>query len=247
VLAHPLHHAPALPERRLHGAPTRDALEEHHAEAVVLYTSLLVVILVMHPYSAPENSIHGVPINCDWRNCTEEGNELITGSDVLVRSGERRRRRVGAVVGDPGEAKVGEARLVSLAEQDVVGLDVAVEDGRHAVVVEVREALGHADGDREPHLPVHHGGTGHRAVQQATEGAVGEVVVEEEARAAVGGPAQEPDDVGGDQAALHVAHADLQLLVQRHVPRRRHLRVVLVVAANPAPAGEEEERPGGER
>jgi hypothetical protein len=89
---------------------------------------------------------------------------LITGSDVAVGLGERRRRRVGTLVGEPGEAKVSEARLIALPEEDVLGLDVAVDDARHVVVVEVLQALGHADGDGEPHLPLHHTATVEQAV-----------------------------------------------------------------------------------
>uniref|UniRef100_A0A804Q0V3 Uncharacterized protein n=1 Tax=Zea mays TaxID=4577 RepID=A0A804Q0V3_MAIZE len=198
----------------------------------------------------------------------------------------------------PGQAEVSDARLVTLPKEDVLGLDVAVDDPRHAVVVEVREALGDTDGDREPHLPLNHGGAGRAsAVEQVAEGAVREVVVEQEARAAVGRPPQQPDDIAvahpgehahlarerlggrlvarpellhgdgdaarrevrpvhragppladhvrGRQAARHVRDADLQLLVQRHVPRRRHVAVLVPAAGArgaPVPPDENERR-----
>ena len=108
---------------------------------------------------------------------------MLTGSDVAVRSGERRRRGVGAVVGDTVLTEVGEASLVPVAQEDVVGLDVTVDDPWHAIMVQVREPTAI---DREPHLPLHDVGAGRAGdVQQTTESALRLVVVEEEARPAV--------------------------------------------------------------
>ena len=175
---------------------------------------------------------------------------------------------------DAGEAEVGEVRLVGRAEQHVHGLDVAVEDGRHAVVVEVRDGVGDAERDVEARAPPVRGrALGPReaaAVEQPAQAAVGEVAVEQQPGAAVGGPPEEPHDVAvpdgaqrrdlaaerrrrrlvrrphllhgqgvagggihlihdpraagadhvrGRQPAEHVVHGDVELLVQRHLPR----------------------------
>ena len=48
-------------------------------------------------------------------------------------------RRGRAAADDPGVAEVGELALEPVVEQDVAGLDIAVEHGRVPVVVKERE------------------------------------------------------------------------------------------------------------
>lgn len=62
-----------------------------------------------------------------------------------------------AVVGDGlGEAEVAEVRLHVAVEEDVAGLDVAVDDAGDAVVVEVLDALRQPGGDLQPRVPAQH-------------------------------------------------------------------------------------------
>jgi hypothetical protein len=78
-----------------------------------------------------------------WSEVAEgAGND---GGDVAV-----------AGLDERGEAKVAEPGLHVVVEEDVAGLDVAVDDVRDAVVVEVGQASGHAQRDLVPRRPVHH-------------------------------------------------------------------------------------------
>jgi hypothetical protein len=77
-----------------------------------------------------------------------------------------------------GEAEVGDLGVEALVEQDVAGLDVAVDDGRVGELVQVGDALGGAEHDAEAAPPVEaHAGLAGEAL---LERAVGDVLVDED-------------------------------------------------------------------
>jgi hypothetical protein len=85
------------------------------------------------------------------------------------------------------------------AEQHVHGLDVAVQDGRHTVVVQVRDGVGDAQRHVVSRAPLVRArralAVAATAVEEPAQATVGDVAVEQQPRAAVQGPAQQPHDV----------------------------------------------------
>uniref|UniRef100_A0A804Q9S7 Uncharacterized protein n=1 Tax=Zea mays TaxID=4577 RepID=A0A804Q9S7_MAIZE len=194
-----------------------------------LYTSLFSLIRCIDAYSAylrkKKRDLSGKKSNGNVRD--RERCEILTWCHVAVRAGD-----AGLLAGvehgarggqDAGEAEVSEVRLVGRAEQHVHGLDVAVQDGRHAVVVQVRHGVGDAERDLVARAPLVRGRAlgGAAAVQEAAQAAVGEVAVEEQPRAAVRGPPEEAHDVAvADGAQRRDLAAERR---RRHLVRRPHL------------------------
>ncbi|WVZ65338.1 hypothetical protein U9M48_014718, partial [Paspalum notatum var. saurae] len=140
-----------------------------------LYTSLFSLIRCIDPYSAYARKRKKK--SCQGKNRMKSRE---TWRHVAVRAGDAGLLagvvELGARKGhDAGEAEVSEVGLVGRAEQHVHGLDVAVQDGRHAVVVQVRHGVGDAERDVEARAPLVRG----RALGR-------EAAVEEPAQAAVG-------------------------------------------------------------
>jgi len=109
---------------------------------------------------------------------------------------------------NPGEAEVGELGLEAFAEEDVAGLDVAVEHGRVPAVVEELERGGSAARDAEPRGPGERIGAaavlGVGAVEPGVEASALQELVDEDAVAAGGAVAQQAREVRVAEAAEHL-------------------------------------------
>ncbi|BAS83088.1 Os03g0228901, partial [Oryza sativa Japonica Group] len=147
-----------------------------------------------------------------------------TGSNVAVGAGDRGHAlgATGIAAEELGEAEVGDVRLELGVEEDVVGLDVAVQDRRRAVVVQVAEALGGLHGDLVPRRPLQVAAL--LAVEHLAEAAVRHVLVHQQVRLPVGGEPEQAHDVSVPDA-----------------PQRLYLRreAVVVVRRAGAPHGRE--------
>ena len=110
-----------------------------------------------------------------------------------------------ALVGlhERGEAEVRHPGLHVVVEEYVAGLDVAVDDVRYAVVVEVGQPPRHAQRDLVPHRPVQEGLLLLLlAVEDGVQAAVGHELVDEQVEVRRRVVAAERDDV----PVLDVAH-----------------------------------------
>ncbi|BAS95213.1 Os05g0550900, partial [Oryza sativa Japonica Group] len=140
-------------------------LHEHHAEAVHIALVRELVALVVLRIHIP--AAHGVP----WR--------------ALRRGGDVR----GVTREEAGEAEVGDLHVEVGVEEDVVGLDVAVHDGRRLDGVEVRQRGGGLDGDVEAERPCQGALRRAVAVQVVRDGAVGHELVHQQQLPAAAGRA----------------------------------------------------------
>lgn len=116
-----------------------------------------------------------------------------TWCDVAVRAGDG----VGGsteipILDELGQSEVGDVRLEIVADEDVVGLDVSVDDRRHAIVVEIGQPVSRAHRDLVPRFPFQRAAV---FVEQASEASVGHVVVHQQPRVFVPATPQEPHDV----------------------------------------------------
>uniref|UniRef100_A0A453LEN4 Uncharacterized protein n=1 Tax=Aegilops tauschii subsp. strangulata TaxID=200361 RepID=A0A453LEN4_AEGTS len=121
-----------------------------------------------------------------------------------------------------GEAEVGHLGHEVRVQEHVAGLDVAVDDVRAGLVVQVREALGGAERDGEAAWPVERrvllGGRGAAVrVEVSEEAVVGHVVVDDEPLVAAGVEAAEAEQVLVPDTAqdLHL-NGELHLRLGRH-------------------------------
>lgn len=140
----------------------------------------------------------------------------VLGREVAEGAGDEGGDVAGVGLDDErGEAEVGEARLHVVVQEDVTGLDVAVDHVRDAVVVEVGEAASNAQGDPVASRPVEDEAVGMVVhVQGLVQAAVGHQLVDEEVEVRGGVVAAERDDV----AVLDVSHG-VQLPLESAVVR----------------------------
>ena len=110
-----------------------------------------------------------------------------------------------------GQPEVGHHGLEVGVQQDVGGLDVAVDDPRVAVLVEVGEALGGAERDLHAGVPVHDGPV--LGIQVVLQRVVGHELVHEHALVAGDAVADERHQV----AVVHAAD-DLHLRLELALP-----------------------------
>jgi hypothetical protein len=100
-----------------------------------------------------------------------------------------------------GEAEVGEEGLESGAEKDVVALDIAVEDGRGAIVVEVSEAVSCPEHDLVPRVPVESRRCLPLIEEHIGQAPIRHVIVEQQPLCPVAAIAQQSHDVAVPDAA----------------------------------------------
>ena len=112
---------------------------------------------------------------------TRNGNH--TRSNVAVGAGDSGHGFGIGHVDDFGESEISDMGFEIVVEQNVGGLDIAVDDPGLAVVVEVRESLGGPKSDLEPVGPAQH--RARRPVQRVPQAPVHHVLVEQEIRALV--------------------------------------------------------------
>jgi len=145
--------------------------------------------------------------------------------EVAERARGRGRRGGGSSAGGiglghaEGEAKVAEARVEVGVEQDVGGLDVAVDDGRVGVVERAQRPGGlqrEAEAARPP-------GRARVGVEQVVERAVGHVLDDEKARrgGGIGAGVREAEEV--DEARTADGGEDADLVVHLGAARGRAL------------------------
>ncbi|BAH94728.1 Os09g0572550, partial [Oryza sativa Japonica Group] len=120
---------------------------------------------------------------------------------------------------DLGEAEVGEAGLEGGVEEDVGGLEVAVDDGGTSCVVQVLKAAGGALRDAHPSGPVQSRGARGQVKQVVLQGAAGHVLVHQDAVVAVGAVPQQRH----------------QVWVLRQQAQHQHLHKELPVPLHPVP------------
>lgn len=162
----------------IHGLHPCHELQQHHSEAIH--------IALLGETERPVVLRVEVPGRALWPRA----------ADVLGR-GAQGRRRVRQRE-QPGEAEVADFDPHVPLDEDVRRGDVAVDDGRLEAEMEVLEGSGSLDGDVEADGPGEDlglavGAMG--AVQVVGEGAVGDVVVDEEEAAGVAAVAVEADEV----------------------------------------------------
>uniref|UniRef100_A0A452ZK32 Uncharacterized protein n=1 Tax=Aegilops tauschii subsp. strangulata TaxID=200361 RepID=A0A452ZK32_AEGTS len=131
---------------------------------------------------------------------------------------------------DLGQPKVGDLGLKVVIEKDVGRLDVAMDDLRMTVLVQVCQALGRPERDPPPALPVQQRRSVAGVVQVGLERVVGDVLVDEQPLVAMDAVPQQRDEVAVVHAAdaLHLG-AELALALPAagpepldgHLPRRR--------------------------
>nr|BAJ97378.1 predicted protein [Hordeum vulgare subsp. vulgare] len=170
-------HALGVP---LHDAAAGHELQEHHAEAVhvaLVRQVLQPVVLRVHvPHRAA-----GVdrPLRLLLLR--------VVAAVVLAVAGG---------VQDGGQPEVGNLGRPRVVQEDVGGLDVAVDDGRHGVDVHVLDAARGAQRDGEPAAPRQHRRRhGAAVVELVVEGAVHHELVHQHALAGLSAAPQQAHDV----------------------------------------------------
>jgi hypothetical protein len=104
---------------------------------------------------------------------------------------------------DVREAEVAELGVHAGVEEDVGGLDVPVDDGRVAALVEVLQRRGHLERDRHAARPGE-GARARAAVEPLVEVAVGRVLEHQHALVALVAVGEEADDVRVAEGEQHV-------------------------------------------
>uniref|UniRef100_A0A452ZK61 Uncharacterized protein n=1 Tax=Aegilops tauschii subsp. strangulata TaxID=200361 RepID=A0A452ZK61_AEGTS len=175
----------------------------------------------------PNQSYHCVL----FRSGTGKRNGKEIGTLGLPESPHHPRRNMAIVsVLDLGQPKVGDLGLKVVIEKDVGRLDVAMDDLRMTVLVQVCQALGRPERDPPPALPVQQRRSVAGVVQVGLERVVGDVLVDEQPLVAMDAVPQQRDEVAVVHAAdaLHLG-AELALALPAagpepldgHLPRRR--------------------------
>jgi hypothetical protein len=144
---------------------------------------------------------------------------------------------------DLGEPEVGEAGAEAGVEQDVGGLEVAVDHGRPRGVVQVLKAARGALRDTHARRPVERRATRGQVQQVVLQGAQRHVLVDEHAVVGVGTEAQQRHQVGVLEQAEHESlhqelaralHAVAVQLLDGHLRARRRPQAAPVHGAEPA-------------